>query len=408
MKRNSIRFIALCLVAIFALLAMNVAALSPLAGDTDLSHIERNPENSDRPDHPLPELPCLATLSSWAAEQVHDAIAENLVPEQLQADFTQAITRAEFCSLAVALYESRRGVIQGRVEFSDTNDVNVEKAAYIGVVTGVGDGRFNPNETLTREQAAVMLDRLIGLFGFNAHNIFPRFDDNQDISGWAVSAVGHIQAREIMGGVGGNRFAPRQSYTREQSIVTIMRVLGLVSAGLFADPVTLAFDYEELTLEEARLDPDFGAFMPVNVPNDLTFENGWRTSDESDNSIRLIWGQRNPALFWMVGEPREDELERIVPAAERHKFDVSLYSTPWFESVPDEIREYFHDPVFLADEMSLEVVQARARWDEGRRGESASWVIENFTVLYGDVIIRINARGVSPEQIWEMIAEIIK
>lgn len=97
------------------------------------------------------------TPSSWAAEQVSAAIAENLVPQNLRSSYTQATTRAEFAGLAVALYENVIGDITGRVSFHDTNDVSVQKAAYIGVVNGVGDNSFAPNDMLTREQAATML-----------------------------------------------------------------------------------------------------------------------------------------------------------------------------------------------------------------------------------------------------------
>lgn len=167
--------------------------------------------------------------SPWAADQVNAAINAGLVPISLQSNYNQSTTRAEFAALAVALYETATGSeITERMSFNDTDDVNVQKIGGLGVVTGVGSGNFDPNGTLTREQAAVMLDRLAGLFEINAHNIFPRFDDNQEISDWAVSAVGHMQAREIMSGVGDNMFSPRGAYTREQSIITILRLFELV------------------------------------------------------------------------------------------------------------------------------------------------------------------------------------
>jgi hypothetical protein len=52
----------------------------------------------------------------------------------------------------------------------------------------------------------------------------PTFDDNADISPWAFDAVGQMQAAGIMGGVGDNRFAPQGDYTREQSIITMLRL----------------------------------------------------------------------------------------------------------------------------------------------------------------------------------------
>jgi len=163
--------------------------------------------------------------SSWAEEQVGEAIAAGFVPHYLQFDYTEAATRAEFCALAVALYEKMTAsVITERVKFIDTNDVNVEKAAAIGVVSDVGDNKFAPDAELTREQAATMLVRLVGrIASAPLTRSTPTFADSSSISLWAREGAGLMQASGIMGGVGGNTFAPKSPYTKEQSIVTILR-----------------------------------------------------------------------------------------------------------------------------------------------------------------------------------------
>ena len=181
--------------------------------------------------HPLIGLavttaaPNLSTASTWAHDGINQAFELGLIPQSLQNNYTNNITRAEFATLAVALYESQRGTITGRITFTDTNDINVQKAVYIGVVTGVGDNKFNPNGQLTREQAAVMLARLANAIGQPLSQSASTFADNNQISDWAIQAVGQIQTSGIMGGVGDNRFAPQGDYTREQSIITIMRLL---------------------------------------------------------------------------------------------------------------------------------------------------------------------------------------
>ena len=162
--------------------------------------------------------------SDWAAEQVETAIDLGLVPEGLQSGFTGAVTRGEFAALTVTLYENQRGEITGRLDFTDTHDEAVRKAAYIGVVQGVGDGRFAPADLLTREQAAVMLTRLAEAIGQALPNDSASFSDMDSVSDWAEAAVGRVQAADIMHGVGENRFAPQDQYTREQSIVTILRL----------------------------------------------------------------------------------------------------------------------------------------------------------------------------------------
>jgi hypothetical protein len=163
--------------------------------------------------------------SPWAKDEVSQAESAGFVPTALQSRYQQSITRAEFCALAVSLYEITAGKeIKERQTFADTADVNVEKAAAIGVVYGVGNHQFAPNDLLTREQAATMLSRLADAIGKPLAAQTPAFADNAHVSPWAASAVGQMQASGIMGGVGHNAFAPKRSYTREQSIVTIMRL----------------------------------------------------------------------------------------------------------------------------------------------------------------------------------------
>ena len=168
--------------------------------------------------------------SAWAAPFVEQAVSANLVPQGLQPDYTTSTTRAEFAALAVALYEAvTGGTIAGRASFNDTSDVNVQKMGYLGVVTGVGNGNFNPNGQLTREQAAVMLARLADAIGQPLPQSSATFADSAQVSAWAADAVGQVQAAGIMGGVGNNRFAPSGDYTREQSIVTMLRLFELLN-----------------------------------------------------------------------------------------------------------------------------------------------------------------------------------
>lgn len=167
--------------------------------------------------------------SAWAAAQVHAAISANLVPASLRSKYTQAATRADFCGLAVALYESAtKTTITERKTFNDTNDVNVQKMGALGVVTGVGNGNFSPDAKLTREQAAVMLSRLADVIGKPLTKEGAPFADNGKISSWAQDSVGRIQASGIMNGVGNNLFAPQSPYSREQSMITILRLYDAV------------------------------------------------------------------------------------------------------------------------------------------------------------------------------------
>ena len=167
--------------------------------------------------------------AAWAAEQVNVGIELGIVPETLQSAYAQATTRAEFCALAVGLYETvTTSEITDRMTFTDTQDENVEKMAALGVVNGVGDNRFDPDASLTRQEAATMLARLAAAMEKPLDVQDSTFADIDSVASWALEAVGQMQASGVMNGTGNNMFSPTDPYERQQSIVTMMRLYELV------------------------------------------------------------------------------------------------------------------------------------------------------------------------------------
>ena len=168
----------------------------------------------------------IGSASSWARHDVNRAVTLGIVPSQLQSRMTQNVTRAEFCAIAVAVYESLIGrEISGRQRFSDTNDVNVEKAAAVGIVNGIGSGMFAPNAPLTREQAAAILVNLANALGRPLPQSYSsNAADWGSISSWAQTSVSQVMAAGIMRGVGVNVFGPGHSCSREQSVVIMLRL----------------------------------------------------------------------------------------------------------------------------------------------------------------------------------------
>lgn len=197
--------------------------------DYDYYYVSASGTNSTEPSEPEQPTTPAEQPSDWALEQVNAGIEAGIVPASLQSKYEQAATRAEFCALAAGLYETVTGSeITDRATFTDTTDENVEKMAALGVVNGTGGGKFEPNAQLTREEAATMLSRLADTLDQPLTAQAPTFADNSAISDWAYDAVGQMQATGVMNGVGDNEFAPSDDYTREQSIVTIMRLYDIV------------------------------------------------------------------------------------------------------------------------------------------------------------------------------------
>ena len=165
-----------------------------------------------------------ANVSDWAKADVARARGEGLIPVTIPTDLTQNITREQFCEMAVALYEKLAWrEIEDRKTFSDTNNPSVEKLAAIGVINGVGNGKFAPKSNLNRAQAAVILSRLGSLIGLDMSGTYTPF---RDISGhWAAADIAHVYNAKLMNGSSSTTFSPNADYSIQQAVITLLRMM---------------------------------------------------------------------------------------------------------------------------------------------------------------------------------------
>lgn len=183
---------------------------------------------------------------TWAKPEVDRAVAAGLVPEDMRKNYRDNITRAEFCRLAVNLIEVKTGMkidifmntrgMSGRLSspvfFIDTADQNVLAASRLGIVYGVGNNKFNPSGQITRQDAAVLLQRTAKVLDITEPTGTPlTFSDSNKFSNYAFDAIGFVSAatdkesgNPVMGSTGSNNFSPQNQYTREQAYITVLRL----------------------------------------------------------------------------------------------------------------------------------------------------------------------------------------
>lgn len=177
--------------------------------------------------------------SDWAKDELDQAIDAGLVPQDLQDEYQSYCTREEFCRLVIALVEavmgkdvsqifSERGIVAEENVFDDTENTDIEAAYALGIVNGVGNGKFSPNGDITREQAAVMLMRASNVLGYTPSGKVLSFADRDEFSDYAVKGIDFVAAAGVMNGVSNNRFSPRGNYTREMSCLTMVRLYSAV------------------------------------------------------------------------------------------------------------------------------------------------------------------------------------
>ena len=169
--------------------------------------------------------------SAWAQDGVWAAICGKLVPNDLQGAYAASITREEFCRLMVKLVEEKTGkpLPAPAAPFTDTQSPAVAAAYGAGIVKGTTDTTFTPDGSITRQEAAVMLSRTAGLLGLTA-GAGETFADGGSIALWAADGVAFTSGlvdstgAKVMGGTGDGAFSPLASYTREQAILTALRL----------------------------------------------------------------------------------------------------------------------------------------------------------------------------------------
>ena len=97
----------------------------------------------------------------------------------------------------------------------------VNWAAEKGYVSGVGDGKFAPDASVTREQMALILYRYAG--SPDASGMAQKeFTDSSSVSAYAVDAIRWAVHEGLISGMENNTLAPQGTATRAQVAQILM------------------------------------------------------------------------------------------------------------------------------------------------------------------------------------------
>lgn len=121
-----------------------------------------------------------------------------------------AMTRAEFATIVVRALGLAVGPLGGETVFSDVAPEAwyapyVDVAYRRGIVSGVGDGKFRPDGTLSRQEAAVMVARAAGLCGLDTaldaaavRSLLASFSDYVTTAAWARESLAFCYQENIL------------------------------------------------------------------------------------------------------------------------------------------------------------------------------------------------------------------
>lgn len=111
---------------------------------------------------------------------------------------------------------------------------SVTWASENGIVSGIGDNRFDPDGDITRQEMCVIMDRFIDYYGEKTNQVHETegsaalFPDNSQISSWARTAVANCREYGLITGYDDGLFHPLDNSTRAQVATVISRLAWLV------------------------------------------------------------------------------------------------------------------------------------------------------------------------------------
>ena len=139
----------------------------------------------------------------------------------------QAVTRAEFVKMMCELLDlpAEEGSLFADVAADDWFYGVVYAAYKNGLIQGTGENMFSPNEMITREDAAVIMQRTWPM----AAGEEAAFADASEISDYAVEAISALTGAGVLTGYEDHTIAPKASLTRAEAAAILCRILERVN-----------------------------------------------------------------------------------------------------------------------------------------------------------------------------------
>ena len=139
-----------------------------------------------------------------------------------------SVTRGQVAQIFYRLLKEQK--VSSKSTFTDVPDTlwcaeAVNALASLGIVEGVGNGKFAPNQSITRAEFVTICAR------FTQVSASGETFTDVPASHWAFDAISTAASFGWVNGVGNGQFAPNQHITRAQAAVLLNRLLGRCMAG---------------------------------------------------------------------------------------------------------------------------------------------------------------------------------
>ncbi|GGH10643.1 hypothetical protein GCM10008013_02140 [Paenibacillus segetis] len=176
----------------------------------------------------------LDITKGWAQKDIELATAKLIVSGESTDHFgvDTSLTRAEVASMMVRAL----GIVPDGTEvtFKDVDQQSkyasdISAAKRSGIIKGKTADTFGPNDPVTRQELAVMLDNVMKYTGKKHDTVDPavlnQFVDQAAISSYARASLALMVEQKVIQGVSLTKLDPLSNVTRAQGTVMVMRVI---------------------------------------------------------------------------------------------------------------------------------------------------------------------------------------
>ncbi len=157
---------------------------------------------------------------------------------------------------------------------------------------------------------------------------------------------------------------------------------------------------EEVTLEQARESQVFGAYVPAAGPEGYVFSAG--SLRENENRLSLSWTRGLDYLEYRYSLYDAGQENRLADPERPEDYDMSCYSIPLSEAVPEEKIPIVDCPIFRVQDLTEAILEARAYFVPEAGDTSGPRI--RLGILYEDgVLLEITSKGVTPEGLGSLL-----
>lgn len=189
---------------------------------------------SDTPSAPM-QTTFSDTKNHWATDSINYLVSLKAIGGYPDGSFKpdNNVTRAEFAKIVCSAFNisGNYKAIYDDVSENDWFAHSVCALSEINIINGYNSA-FNPNSNIKREDAAVILFRLLNYLNINANGNKSSFVDADSVSDYAVAAVEKMAEAGIVTGDENSMFNPLNNLTRAEAAAIIQRAHMLSKGGL--------------------------------------------------------------------------------------------------------------------------------------------------------------------------------